>query len=179
VLDAVDSYFEYMNHNLVAVNPNRKVIGVSDALDWPPKTIIMEAFYLLVMGSRSMSSKSFWSSAVPVQVHTLQWTWIIQGSDLTQGKIGRSRGDRYRTNMLMRDELLAATMQAWWTPKLSWSVQGNTPSGVALQSAPLTPAENVWWTPLTFLNRVDRESGVIYGAATVQLTDMTGVSATQ
>lgn len=179
MLDAIDSYFSYIVGNLSTINPNRKVIGVADAMDWPPKNVVLEAFYLLVLGSRGITGKSFWSSAVPTQVHTLQWTWILAGSDLTQGKIGRSRGDRYRTNMLMRDELIASTQGQWWTQKLQYSVVGNTPSGLVLKSTPIFPVENVWWSPLTFLNRIDRTSGLIYGAASVQVTDMTGLSATQ
>jgi hypothetical protein len=172
VLDAIDSYFQIIEAGILKANPNRKVIGVMDAMDWPPKQIQLESFYLLVLGSRGVTSKSFWSSANPTLVHTLQWTWIVAGSDLTSGKIGRSRGDRYRTNMIMRDELIVATQGTWWTEKLNWSVTGNTPSGIALQSVELNPPEFLWWTPLVFLNRQDREAGVIYGAATVQVTDI-------
>lgn len=173
MLAAIDSYFEFMQAGIQLANPGRKIIGISDAMDWPPKNIIFEAFYLLVIGQRGLSNKSFASSAIPVIVHTLQWVWLVAGSDLTQGKIGRSRGDRYRTNIMMREELLKATQSFWFTEKLAWSIKGNTPSGIALESSPKSPVEFVWWTPLTFLNRVDREAGVIYGAATVQITDMT------
>ena len=172
MIDAIDSYFQNMEKGLALANPSRKVVGIMDAMDWPPKNVQLEAFYLLILGARGISSKGFWSSANPTYVHTVQWTWIIAGSDLTQGTIGRSRGDRYRTNMIMRDELVTATQAAWWTEKLSWSVQGNTPTGLALQSQELSPSEFIWWSPLTFLNRQDKESGVIYGAATVQITDM-------
>lgn len=172
MIDAIDSYFQIIQQGINVANPNRKVIGVIDAMDWPPKNVILEAFYLLVLGARGINGKSMWSSAVPSFVHTLQWVWVIQGSDLTSGKVGRSRGDRYRTNITMRDELVVATQQAWWTEKLQWSVQGNTPSGLALQSASLNPKEYLWWSPLTFLNRQDRESGTIYGAAQVQVTDI-------
>ena len=173
MLAAIDSYFEFIQQGILLTNPDRKVVGIVDAMDWPPKNIQTEAFYLMVMGARGINGKSFWSSAIPVIVHTLQWTWVIQGSDLTQGKIGRSRGDRYRTNIKMREELLKATQRAWFSEKLDWSVQGNTPSGVALVSAPKSPTEYFWWTPLQFLERQDRESGTIFGAATVQVTDMT------
>jgi len=172
VIDAIDSYFEFMEAGIIAVNANRKVIGIMDAMDWPPKTVQLESFYLLVLGARGLTGKSAWSSAIPTYVHTLQWTWIIAGSDLTQGKIGRSRGDRYRTNITMRDELVVATQSAWWTQKLQWTIRGNTPSGVVLSSTPLSPSEFLWWGPLTFLNKQDRESGTIFGAATVQITDM-------
>ena len=172
MLDAIDSYFEYVQARIIANNSNRKVIGVVDAMDWPPKNIQMESFYLMTLGEKPLTGKSFWSATIPVLNHTLQWTWIIAGSDLTSGKVGRSRGDRYRTNMTMREELLQANYP-WWCEKKDWAVVGNTPSGLALTSQPLDPVENVWWTPLTFLNRIDREAGVIYGAATVQLMEMT------
>jgi hypothetical protein len=173
MINAVDSYFEYVaNRMATIVNPARKVVGVSDAMDWPPKTVLFEAFYLLVLGQKPVIGKSFWSAAIPVLVHTLQWTWMIQGTDLSGNKVGRSRGDRYRTNMKMRQELLKATYP-WFCQKQEWSVQGTTPSGLALQGTPVVPSEFVWWSPLTFLNRIDSDPGLIYGAATVQLTDMT------
>jgi hypothetical protein len=161
-----------MEKGILQTNPSRKVIGVIDAMDWPPKNVVLEAFYLLLLGARGLSTKSMWSSANPTYVHTLQWTWIIAGSDLTKGTIGRSRGDRYRKNMVMRDELVVATQTAWWTEKLNWTLVGNTPSGVALKSTSTDPKEFIWWTPFTFLNRMDREAGLVYGAATVQVTDM-------
>ena len=174
MLDAVDSYFQYVAERMATINPDRQMVGVVDAMDWPPKNVdlILSGFYLMTLGQRPLTSKSFWSAAIPVVSHTLQWTWIIAGSDLTSGRVGRSRGDRYRTNMTMREELLKATYP-WWTEKKEWSVVGNTPSGLALDSESLSPVEFVWWTPPTFLNRMDREAGVIYGAATVQLVEMT------
>jgi hypothetical protein len=157
---------------MATINPDRQVIGISDAMDWPQKGVVNNAFYLLVLGQRPITGKSFWSAAIPVVVHELQWVWLIAGSDLTQGKVGRSRGDRYRTNLTMRGELLQANY-AWWCEKQEWSVTGNTPNGLALTPTELSPIENVWWTPLTFLNRMDKDTGVAYGAASVQLTDMT------
>ena len=173
MLHAVDSYFEYISNRMATVvNPNRKVVALMDALDWPPKTVLMEAFYLLTLGEKPIIGKSFWSAETTTVVHTLQWTWLIQGTDLTQGKIGRNRGDRYRTNMTMRQELIQASYP-WFCQKQKWSVQGDTPSGIALQGTPVDPAEFVWWQKSTFMNRVDRESGLVYGTATLQLVDMT------
>ncbi len=154
------------------VNPDRKMIGVVDAMDWPPNSVKMESFYLLVLGQKPVIGKSFWSSAIPVVVHTLQWTWMIQGTDLSGNKVGRSRGDRYRTNMTMRQELLKATYP-WFCQKQNWTVQGTTPSGLALQGTPVVPSESIWWSPPSFLNRLDTDSGMVYGGATIQLTDMT------
>ena len=174
MLDAIDSYFEYVAGRMATINPARKMVGVQDAMDWPPKStesIAMESFYLLTLGQRPLIGKSFWSSTIPVLEHTLQWTWLIAGSDLVPGKIGRNRGDRYRTNMTMREELLKATYP-WFAQKQNWSVVGNTPSGVALKGTPVVPSEYVWWTPPAFLNRIDRGSGVVYGAATVKLMAM-------
>lgn len=173
MLRAVDTYFEYVAGRMKSlVNPDRQVVGVSDAMDWPPKTVIFEAFYLLVLGQKPINGKSFWSPSTPVLVHTLQWTWMIRGSDLSGNKVGRSRGDRYRTNMTMRSELLKATYP-WFAQKQNWTVQGGTPSGLSLLGTPVVPSEYIWWSPLQFLNKVDADPGMVYGAATLQLTDMT------
>jgi hypothetical protein len=146
------------------------MVAVMDAMDWPAKPVSFENFYLLTLGQRPLG-KEFWSGTVPVLAHTLQWTWMISGTDLRTGKVGRSRGDRYRTNMTMREELLGASWP-WFTEKLSWAVQGSSPSGLVLQSQSLNPREFMWWTELTFMNRIDRESGILYGTATLYLTDM-------
>lgn len=171
MLDVVDSYFEYVAGRMVTINPIRQMVGVSDAMDWPVKNVVLEAFYLLVLGQRAAGSKAFWSPTVSVFTHALQWTWIIAGTDLTQGKVGRSRGDRYRTNMTMREELVNATYP-WFAQKQTWAVIGSTPAGLALQGTPVVPSEQIWWTPPTFQNRVDEKSGLIYGSATVQVTAM-------
>ncbi len=171
MLECIDTYFEYVSGRMATINPDRKVVGVMDAMDWPPKNVLLEGFYLLVIGQRPMIGKQFWSAAITTLSHTVQWTWLITGSDLTQGKVGRSRGDRYRTNMTMREELIKATYP-WFATKEEWTVLGATPSGLALQGTPLTPTEDFWWGPPTFLNRIDRTSGVVYGAATVQLVSM-------
>lgn len=173
MLPAIDSYFEYVSDRMATVvNPNRKIVGLMDAMDWPPKNILMEAFYLLTLGEKPIIGKSFWSSSITTVVHTLQWTWIILGTDLTTGKIGRNRGDRYRVNMRMRQELITANYP-WFCQKARWSVQGDTPSGVVLTSDPVDPPEFVWWQKSQFMNRIDRESGTVYGTATVNLVDMT------
>jgi hypothetical protein len=172
VLNGIDTYFEYVSNRMATiVNPQRKMVGVMDAMDWPPKNVLLEAFYLLTLGEKPLVDADFWSATITTVVHTVQWTWLITGSDLTSGKVGRSRGDRYRTNMQMRDELTHATYP-WFAQKNEFSVLGTTPTGLALQATPVVPNEDIWWTSLTFLNKIDRESGLVYGAATVQITDM-------
>lgn len=172
IIDAIDTYFSYVANRMnTIVNPQRQMIGCSDAMDWPPKNVIPEACYLLYLGARPITGKSFWSVEITTVVHTVQWVWLIIGADLTQGKIGRNRGDKYRTNMQMRDELTHATYP-WFTMKNSYSVLGSTPTGLALQATPVSPVEDIWWTSLTFLNRIDQTSGVVYGAASAQITDM-------
>jgi hypothetical protein len=172
MIEAVDSFFEYVSSRMATINPKRQVVMVMDASDWPPKNIVMEAFYLLTLDEKPIIGKSFWSATIPVVMHTLQWTWIVQGADLTQGKIGRNRGDRYRTAFTMKGELLKA-MYPWFCLKQSWAAVGTTPSGVVLQGTPTNPQESIWWNQPTFLNRTDRESGIVTGTATVQLGDMT------
>lgn len=170
MLDAIDTFWEYTSGRMATINPNRKMIGVADAMDWPPKSILFEGFYLLVLGEKPVLSREAWSASTPIVVHTCQFSWIIAGQDLTQGVVGRSRGSKYRTNMTMREEILKATYPGF-CQKQSWAVLGNSPSGLMLQGTP--KQEYITWGPLTFLNRQDKSSGVIYGAATVEITDMT------
>lgn len=148
---------------------------VADAGDWPPKSVLFEALYLLYLGSKPITGKSFWSVYIHTLSHTVQWTWIVAGTDLTgsgmSGVVGRSRGDRYRTNLSIRQELLRATYP-WFAQKQGWTVTGTTPSGLALQGTPVTPTEYFWWTSPTFLNRIDKTSGVVYGAATMDIVAM-------
>jgi hypothetical protein len=170
LLNAIDSYFELVQSRLASINPDRKVIGIMDAMDWPADPVISNAFYLLTLPARH-TGKEFWSKAVPTFTHALQWTWIVIGSDLTKNKVGRNRGDRYRVNMTMREELIKASWP-WYTEKQQFTVQGSSPSGLIVKAASLTPKEYIWFTELSFLNKIDRDSGTLYGTATLYLTDM-------
>lgn len=154
------------------INPARQLLGVMSAQDWPPKQVKFEAFYMLVLG-QSPAPRSAWSPSVPIVGHEIQFVWLITGSDVQAGQVGRNRGDRYRTDMTMKEELEKA-LYPGFTEKLSWSVSGQSITNLQLTSVSESPKEFIRWrTPPVFVTKVDKASGVIYGSAAFRMTEMT------
>lgn len=166
MIESIDSYFMMIRSRIATLNPTREVIGVLDAGEWPPENITPHAFYLLLLGSVEVRGGS--TPSVPVYVHTLQWQWFVQGSDLTAGVRGKNRGDRYRIIMQMRNEIRIANFPRF-TEKLIYSPAADG----QLTSQSLTPPEQVWWKMPTFYKRSDKESGSVYEVASIEITDMT------
>lgn len=165
---ALDTHYLAVKTRVLAVNPNRKFLGIMNAQDWPPKDVFTEAFYLLILGAVPLGKQAD-SAAIPVVVHTVQWTWLVVGSDVQVGIQERSRGDRYRRHFTMKGELLNGCYPRF-AEKLDVTVDGNG----NLVTAPITnPTDTIVWSPLVFTDRSDKASGVIYGIGTVRITDMT------
>lgn len=161
-----DSYFRHVKERIAVSNPARQVVAVLDAMDWPPQNIILEGLYLLLL-DESPLGRSMDSAAVPVVERRMQWTWIIVGTDLSAGLVGRNRGDAYRTNEQIKTDLLYGHFPRNCEKK-AFSL-----SGTDLVATSLDPKEFVWWSPLSFRQRSDRASGTLYGTASFSLTDMT------
>lgn len=166
--DAIDTHLNSVMTRIAAFNSSRKVYGPIDAQDWPPKQIPVqnEAFYLLVLAP--MPSGTGESSSSPIYSITLQWQWYVVGTEITTGIRGRVRGDRGRTNRTMMEELLYG-MFPYFATKMSTSINEGDGSIVLTK---VTPQEQCSWTKPKFTSRVDRDSGVVYGIATVYLTDI-------
>lgn len=165
-VDSVDSFYRFSKSRIIAYNPNRIVVGVVNAQDWPPKDLTMEAFYLLYLGD-DVVGKQGWSAVVPIKFHLVQWTWIIKGSDLQQGTRAAFRGDRYRKMQAMKYELTQG-MVPQYTEKLTWSLDSNG----NLQSASYSPKMFVTWTPPSFHEKTDTDSGVAYGTGSTRIQDI-------
>lgn len=140
-------------------------------MDWPNQDVQFEAFYCLVLGAAPIGPQTYSPYAMWMS-HSLQWVWMLMGTDVQEGIRGRNRGDRYRTHHTMEQELLAA-LYPYYTQKKIWSLDGNG----ALQSAVTDPPESITWTPPIFRTRIDQPSGLTYGSASTELTDMTEVVA--
>lgn len=172
--DAVDSYFKHVEGRIAVINANRQVISIADAADWPPQQVIFNAFYLVVLGLVPVSGLR--SQAVPTYVHSVQWTWLIKGTDLQSGLRGNNRGDRYRISMLMRDEIRQASFPGY-TQKKTWAVD-NTVDPPALDSQACDPKESIFWSQPQYTKRTAPDSGALYDLATVQITDFTNTIST-
>ena len=166
--DAINTHYLATKNRILALNPNRKVIGVMSAMDWPPKDVFLESFYLLTLGEVPLGRQAD-SAAIPVVVHTVQWTWMIVGTDVQTGIQLRSRGDRYQTQFQMKGELLNGTYPRF-AQKQNVTVDAN---GNLTANPTGPPTDFIVWTPPSFLDRNEKGSGVLYGTATVRITDMT------
>lgn len=170
--NASDSHFRYVYSRMQTINPARQVLGVMEAQDWPPKQVRFESFYLLILAEIT-ASESFASATVPVIQFVMQWVWMVAGTDLQTGLVGRSRGDRYRTDATMKGELRRA-LYPGYGEKFDWSLTGNSITSLQLQSTPLNPPEFMWWDRRPkVVTRTDKASGIIYSSADVTMTDMT------
>jgi hypothetical protein len=168
MIAAIDSHYLAVKARIQTMNPNRQVIGVMDAQDWPPQQVTMEAFYCLVLGEVPIG-KQGWSATVPIKIHTVQWTWLIAGLDVQKGIQTRSRSSRYRTNYDMEKELEYG-MYPGFTQKLIITQDPNNFSN--LLTAPTDPVEYITWTPLSIVKKSDKVSGLLYGTATTKITNM-------
>ena len=167
LLAAIDSHYLAVKQRVQTLNPARKVLGVMDSEDWPPLEVQMESLYCLDLGFVPIGKQGA-SATIPIVIHTVQWTWLISGTDIQKGIQIKSRGDRYRINGAIMKELEYG-MYPGFTQKMNVFPDGNG----QLVSLPLDPAEYIMWSPLKFLKKSDKTSGLLYGTASTQITNMT------
>jgi hypothetical protein len=166
-VDGIDSFYQFVKARIQVLNTQRVVAGMLNAQDWPPKNVKLEAFYLLVLGEDVVGRQGF-SPAVPIKFHLVQWTWIIKGSDLQQGEKLANRGDRYRIMQTMKEELTNGLFPNY-AEKLTWSL--NQTNGKWL-GVPYAPKMFVTWTPVSFQEKFDKDSGVAYGTGSTRIQDI-------
>ncbi len=138
-----------------------------DAMDWPSQNVNFEALYCLAMGEVPIGKQGD-SASIPIVIHTVQWTWMILGTDVQAGIQIRSRGDRYRKNYQIEKELEYGIFPRF-AQKQTSSVDGN---GNLIQT-PIDPTEYIIWSPISFGKKSDKASGLLYGTGTVRITNMT------
>lgn len=167
--DAIDSYFKYVKGRIVAKNPNRLIPGIIEANAWPPQEVQNEAFYLLLLGESP--SSNFGTVSSTGIIHLTQWTWVVIGNDLptqASNQVGRNRGNRYRNNAKLKQELLNG-LYPNFCDKNTYipQQQGNN-----LVSVPTSVGEKIWWSRPRFLPvKAEGESGVLYGAAQIFVSE--------
>jgi hypothetical protein len=172
--DAVDSFYEYVKGRILTLNPARQIFGIMDAADWPPKSIEFSAFYLLTTSDVAVGSRNTDSAAIPVMAHNVQWVWMILGTDLTTGTSGRNRGDKYRTNMQMKTEILNG-LYPGFCQKFTYASAG----GGALAPTPSAPngpgsTEFISWPHRPkFMTQVNKDASTLFSTAAVSVTDFT------
>jgi hypothetical protein len=171
MIEAIDTHYVAVKKRILQLNPDRQILGVMDAQDWPEQKVVNEALYLVTLGESPLG-KSADSAAIPVVVHTVQWTWMIFGTDVQAGINLRSRGDKYRKHYQIIKELEYGLFPRY-TQKCSVAPNAD---GTDLVATPLTdPIEYILWNSPTITKRIDKPSGLLYGIASVRITNMSDV----
>lgn len=169
-VDAKDSFWGYVRDRIQADNSARIVHGMMSAQEWPMKNVDFEAFYLLTL-SETPIGKQGYSATVPIVFHEMQWVWVIKGADISAGKVGANRGERFRTNEQMKGELEQA-LYPYFCEKKTWALDNPSAQKPNWVGTSLDPLEYIGWVPPIYHSRIDRESGLVYGAVAVRVFDM-------
>ena len=168
MIDAIDSYIRHVRLRMATINPTRSIKGPMDAFDWPTRKIESEALYLLTLNDEPIGSQGG-SQAVPIVTHMVQWSWVILGDDIAANVKGRNRGNRYRVEFQIKEELRQASYPGF-TEKLHLTA---APESGSLTFSSLDPKAAISWTRLEFRKDTDKNSGVVYGIATTYITQIT------
>lgn len=161
--DIVDTYYKAIKDRVRVVNANRRFEGLVQVSAWPPETVQEEALYLLLFDPKPV--KEMISRATPTYTRMVQWTWLVQGTDLQPGEEGSNRGDRYDLHEKIVEELIQAhAVQA--AEKKSWSLDAND----LLVGATSDPAQFVRWSVPDFGSDYNKDTGLVYGLATVYVS---------
>lgn len=168
--DWSDSHYAYVKARILAINPTRVFSGIVHASDWPSVQAIPESFYLVTNTLDPFRSEGPGTGSVSASSllygETVSWVWAILGTDIQAGTVAANRGDRYRTNLQMVQEII----QGWFPgfcQKQQFSI--NQANG-ALIATPYVPAEQVWFSPPKFSTRIERSTGIMFGSAATIIT---------
>jgi hypothetical protein len=171
LIDAIDTYYDYVvtrilkgGNGVAALNPDRAFGDIIQAESWPLAESVDSAFYLTIIDQ--MPDTKFGTLGNQYYRSILQWKWLTSGNNLQPGQTGNNRGDRYRADQAMREELRQANFPQF-CPLISLALDG---SG-NLTRTPYNPIQTCRWTALKFGPRPSGtdDSGVLYGAAAVDV----------
>lgn len=169
LIDAIDSYYIYISQQMAIVAPSQKLCGFISARDWPltpPDTT--GGLYLLYLRSIQLPKGT---ESQNLFQYFMQWVWIVIGTDIQANQQAENRGDRFRSSMNVESNLRQAHYPGF-TQKKAFSVatQGALSSTGVQSVYPPSSIEMVTWTRPKFMPRQDNaKSGLIYGAAAVEL----------
>ena len=154
---------------MAIVDSSQKMSGYVNARDWPltpPDTT--GGLYLLYLRAIQLPKGT---ESQNLFQYFMQWVWIIIGTDIQANQQAENRGDRFRSSMKVEQNLRQAHFPGFTQKKqFSVSTQGVLSSTGVQSIYPPSNIESVWWTRPKFMPRQDNaKSGLIYGAAAVEL----------
>jgi hypothetical protein len=182
IADVIDSYYLFVQQQMAAIGAQAYVNGVTVpqpfagvvfARDWPLTEIAESALHLVIISANAVGG----SVNQTIYEFVCQWNWLLIGTNLTYGQVGANRGDRYRTNLQIMNNLRQAHYPGFCQKQSITGVNQNTQaltqtpssSTVPYASNPYNTVESIWWTKLRFPFKQDQQSGVVYGVGAFSL----------
>lgn len=160
----IETYYFHVAGNMATLNPSQKFGGISDARDWPQVKVRENYLYLLVVG---VSPTQQGTRANPGNRYTLQWNWIVIGSDIQPGHVSANRGDKYRTNLTIQQNLTNASYPGFALVN-AYTQDPTTPANLIV--TPVSPQGWARWSRPDFRGTNDfKRSGVLNGIASLNL----------
>jgi hypothetical protein len=174
LIDTLDSFYQWILNNVSAINSSRKFGGIVDAKDWPPKVIKLEVPYLAILRDSPIRTKpqSFYA---PLMGDLVEWRWTVEGDNIPANAQASNRGDKYRTNMQIMQELLSAHNPGY-APKQQWNVAADSNNNPVRVGVSYNPPEYFWWTIPSFVRKQDRQSGMLWTVGQVEISCFAPVS---
>lgn len=163
MVDWSDSHYQYVKDRVVGINPARAFGGIVQARAWPLKEVQFETFYMLVGKLDPMPMNGYNSWFAPGYSEAFRWIWQIKGTDIN-ANVAANRGDRYRTNSQMVQEILQG-MYPGFCEKKTWSVVPDVDNNPILTATSFFPAEYVWWAKPSFPDSYNSQTSVLTGSA--------------
>jgi hypothetical protein len=167
MIDFPDSHYQYVKQRIkTLINSARTFGGIVQARDWPPKEFKPTALYLVlgqllpIYSGRQPGSNSWFS---PLYDEKFQWAWGLEGIDILPQAQMASRGNKYRTNYQIIQEVLQG-MYPGFCEKKQWDIPNGT-DAPQLTGTSYSPPEYIWWKKPVFTDKIDAASGILFSYA--------------
>lgn len=169
-IDGIDSYYFYVKNRILQINPARVFGGIVQARDWPMKEAQLEVPYLLLQREDPKPFGRSVSWFRPMESMQVRWAWMIQGDNIQANAQSTNRGNKYRINGQMIQELLNGSYPGFCKKYQYSAVDDGTGKAEKIAVA-YDPTEFVKWSMPRFSDTIDSVSGILYCTGIVGIHD--------
>lgn len=189
IISALDTYYHYIRQRMIDLTATvlingsqvaQPMGGISNAQDWPQVSVEEGQLQLLLLTQQPTQRGT---QAVLEYVYFVQWVWILIGQDIQASQQAFNRGDRYRADQQIIQNLRNAHYPGFCN-KSDFTVDslGVVTRTPATTQVPNNNFEAVRWTMPVMRPKLDtHNTGMQYNAAAVELyawdTAVQGVTA--
>ena len=167
-VDTIESFYYWVRSRVLTINSARVFGGIVQARDWPLKVATLEAPYLLIQSDTSVPFAKSVSQQQSNSLLRVQWAWMIQGDNIQANAQSTNRGNKYRINMQMIDEMRNGHFPGQ-CEKLQYTLTDDGTGNPLQVVTEYNPPEYVRWTQPRFSDKIDRTSGILFCSGAVSV----------